>query len=250
MVWDIRKSFLSWKEITWPPYLTYRWPSKHFYSKKRSLDVLIIMIQPSVTWLRLFASPLSNVIYVHQPSFHYIHRIVYGIIQLVRTHQSGKSLTPLPHCTHMYPVYARKKLVQARQFALASLSARVIALNYLDFCAWAPRFVFPKYKVFWCWTISNFLFRKKQDKAKLWKQKVTVVSVAAATTKFLFGVCDCTVDINVGTGDFSFVLGILHVCGYVHVRSHVSRGMDCVRLLRYPPPPLRTYSFTYDPLHS
>jgi len=40
---------------------------------------------------------------------------------------------------------------------------------------------------------------------------VTVTIVAVATTKFLFGTCDCTVDSDVGTGDFSLVLGILHV---------------------------------------
>ena len=56
---------------------------------------------------------------------------------------------------------------------------------------------------------------------------MTVTSVAAATTKFLSGMCGCTVDSDVGTGDFSLVLGILHVCGHVQVRSHVSQGMDC-----------------------
>ena len=44
-----------------------------------------------------------------------------------------------------------------------------------------------------------------------------MTGVAVATTKFLFGMCDCTVDIDVGTGDFSLVLGILHVCAHVHV---------------------------------
>ena len=32
------------------------------------------------------------------------------------------------------------------------------------------------------------------------------------------------VDSDVDTGDFSLVLGILHVCGYDHVRSHMSPG--------------------------
>ena len=45
--------------------------------------------------------------------------------------------------------------------------------------------------------------------------------------KFLFGMCDCMVDSDVGTGEFSLVLGILHVCGQVHMRSHVSQGMNC-----------------------
>ena len=43
----------------------------------------------------------------------------------------------------------------------------------------------------------------------------------------LFDMCDCTVDADVGTGDFSFVLGILHVCAHAHVRSHVFPGMEC-----------------------
>ena len=44
-------------------------------------------------------------------------------------------------------------------------------------------------------------------------KRVTATSVAAGTMKFLFGICDCTVDIYVGTGNFSLVLGILHECG-------------------------------------
>ena len=43
----------------------------------------------------------------------------------------------------------------------------------------------------------------KQDKAELLKQKVIVTSVAVATTKFLFGMCDGVVDSDVGTSDFS-----------------------------------------------
>ena len=52
---------------------------------------------------------------------------------------------------------------------------------------------------------------------------MTVTSVAFAT----LGMCDCTVDNDVGMGDFSFVQGTLHVCGHAHARSHVSPGMDC-----------------------
>ena len=55
---------------------------------------------------------------------------------------------------------------------------------------------------------------------------MTVTSVVVATAKFLFVMCDRTVDIDVGTGDCSLVLGILHMCGHVHVRSYVSPGMD------------------------
>ena len=55
-----------------------------------------------------------------------------------------------------------------------------------------------------------------------------VTSAAVATDKFLFGMCDCTANSDVGTGDFSLVLGNLHVCGHAHGRSHVSQGMDCI----------------------
>ena len=75
--------------------------------------------------------------------------------------------------------------------------------------------------------MSNVSFRIKQDKAELWKQNVTVTSVAVATTKFLFGMCDCAVDHDVGTGNFSIVKGLLHVCRHAHVRSHVLPVMYC-----------------------
>ena len=46
---------------------------------------------------------------------------------------------------------------------------------------------------------------------------MTVTIVKVATTKSLFGICDCAVNSNVDTGDFSLVLGSLHVCGHAHV---------------------------------
>ena len=60
--------------------------------------------------------------------------------------------------------------------------------------------------------MSNVSFRVEQDKADLWKQKVTVTSIAVATTKFLFGMCDYTVDNDVDAGDFSRVLAIFRAC--------------------------------------
>ena len=57
---------------------------------------------------------------------------------------------------------------------------------------------------------------------------MTVTSVAVAATKFLFGMWDCAVDSDVGTGNFPPALGILYVCGHTHVRSLVSPGMDGV----------------------
>ena len=62
------------------------------------------------------------------------------------------------------------------------------------------------------------------------KVKVTVNSVAVTTTKFLFCLCDCTVDSDVSTGYFPLLLGILHVCEHAHVQSHVSPGMYCSAL--------------------
>ena len=56
---------------------------------------------------------------------------------------------------------------------------------------------------------------------------MTVTNVAVATKKLLFGMCDCAVDSEFGTGNFSLVLEILHVYGHAHVRSHVSPGMNC-----------------------
>ena len=56
---------------------------------------------------------------------------------------------------------------------------------------------------------------------------MTVTSFAFATMKFLSGMCNCTVDSDLDTDDFSLVLGTLHVCGHAHVRSHLSPGMDC-----------------------
>ena len=56
--------------------------------------------------------------------------------------------------------------------------------------------------------MSNVSFRIKQDRAELLQQKVTLISVAVATANFLFGMCNYTVDSDVGVGDFSLVLGI------------------------------------------
>jgi len=53
------------------------------------------------------------------------------------------------------------------------------------------------------------------------KHKVTVPSVAVATTKFLFPMCYCQVDSDVEKSDVLLVLRILHVFGKAHVQSHV-----------------------------
>ena len=46
---------------------------------------------------------------------------------------------------------------------------------------------------------------------------MTFASAAVASTKSLFGMCNGMVDSDIGTGDFLLMLGILHVCGRVHV---------------------------------
>ena len=81
--------------------------------------------------------------------------------------------------------------------------------------------------------MSNVSLKTKKDKTELWKHKMTVTSVAVATTQFLFCMCNCTVDSEVGTGDFSLVLEILHVCGHAQVRSNVSPGMNCIKLMAF-----------------
>ena len=56
-------------------------------------------------------------------------------------------------------------------------------------------------------------------------------SFAVSITKFLFGKCDCTTDNDVVMGDFSLMLGILHVYGRAYVQSYVSPGIDCSKLV-------------------
>ena len=42
--------------------------------------------------------------------------------------------------------------------------------------------------------MSDASFMEKLDKAELWNLQATVTGVEVATTKFLFGICYCTVD--------------------------------------------------------
>ena len=49
-------------------------------------------------------------------------------------------------------------------------------------------------------------------------------SVAIATTKLLFGTCDCNIDSDVGTGNFSLVLGfwkcmVTHTCDHTCLQA-------------------------------
>ena len=46
--------------------------------------------------------------------------------------------------------------------------------------------------------------------------------------KFLFSMCNCMIDSDVGMDDFSLLLGILHMCGHMHVQLHVLMGMDFI----------------------
>ena len=55
---------------------------------------------------------------------------------------------------------------------------------------------------------------------------MTVISLAVARKKFLFGCANARLS-DVGTSNFSFMLGILHVYRHAHVQSHVSPDMGC-----------------------
>ena len=48
-------------------------------------------------------------------------------------------------------------------------------------------------------------------------KKVTAISFAVVTTKFLFDVCNCMVDNDVGTGNFLLLQGFFYVCLGTHV---------------------------------
>ena len=63
----------------------------------------------------------------------------------------------------------------------------------------------------------NVSFRIKQDRTELWRQRVTVSSVARATTMLLLGMCDCTADCDVGSSDFSLVM---RICTCVGTRTY------------------------------
>ena len=49
---------------------------------------------------------------------------------------------------------------------------------------------------------------------------------AEATTEFLFVIYDCTVHSDVGTGNFSLMLGILLICGHTYIGSQVPLGHE------------------------
>ena len=74
--------------------------------------------------------------------------------------------------------------------------------------------------------MSNVSFRTKKDKVDLLKQKVTISSDTFAKTKFLFGICDCTVASDVGTGDRTCLrawTGQLHTT--IHTITHKTVNM-------------------------
>ena len=60
------------------------------------------------------------------------------------------------------------------------------------------------------------------------KEKGDGQKCCSSDKKSIFSTCDCTVDSDVGTGDFLLIQGILHLYGHTHVRSHVSPDMDCL----------------------
>ena len=73
--------------------------------------------------------------------------------------------------------------------------------------------------------MSNVSFKIKQDRVGLRKEKVTVTIIAVATVRLLFGICDWTLDGDVGQGGFLTRAGDLHLCDTRAVRSHGSSGL-------------------------
>ena len=57
---------------------------------------------------------------------------------------------------------------------------------------------------------------------------MTVTGAVVVTAELLFGMCNCTVESDVGSCDFSLVLGIPHVCVDAHMKSHMCQDMDWV----------------------
>ena len=47
--------------------------------------------------------------------------------------------------------------------------------------------------------------------------------------------CGCMVGSDVGKSDVLLVKGILHVCGHVHMQSHMSQGMNWINKSFIPP---------------
>ena len=91
-------------------------------------------------------------------------------------------------------------------------------------CSCDRRFVYLQCRASCCWSMSNISFSTKQDKAELYIRKVTVTSVAVATTKFLFGMCNCTVDSWQGwffarAGDFARAWTRAHAIARVSVHG-------------------------------
>ena len=57
---------------------------------------------------------------------------------------------------------------------------------------------------------------------------MTVTSFPVVAMKLIFGMCDYTIDSDIGMCNFLLVQVVLHMCGRVHVQLHLSQGMDCV----------------------
>ena len=63
-------------------------------------------------------------------------------------------------------------------------------------------------------------------------QKMTVTSVAAATTKLLFAMCDCMVASDVGVSNFLLMLEIFHMCVSKHGHCDRRGAMAFLNILK------------------
>ena len=72
------------------------------------------------------------------------------------------------------------------------------------------------------------IWDKTQDKTEVQKQKVIVTSAAVVTTEFLFGICDCKVNSNVGKGSFFSSCWEVSMCMDTCMCKCLSLNMDCI----------------------
>ena len=61
---------------------------------------------------------------------------------------------------------------------------------------------------------------------------MAVSNVAVETTKFLHGICNCTVGSDIGTGNFLVVWGFC-TCADTHVLLHMLQDMNCTYIYRF-----------------
>jgi len=89
-------------------------------------------------------------------------------------------------------------------------------------CTCGPRLTYPKYTV-----IVSAACQMSHLGENSIQPSFKSKRLAVATTKFLFGMRDCTAStVMLARPIFQSCWGFC-TCGHAHVRSHVSPGMDC-----------------------